>query len=71
MEFKDFQGLPLKFKDFSRLCEPYNPGPITKYKLLSGNETTFRRALISNIKLSLALDRELWVGTETDQRGKE
>ena len=24
MEFKDFQGLSLKFKDFSRLCEPCN-----------------------------------------------
>ena len=33
--------------------------------LLNGNETSFRRALISNkLKLSLVLRRELWVGTK-------
>ena len=31
MEFRTFQGLPLKFKDFSRLCEPCYTLTCTKH----------------------------------------
>ena len=44
--------------------------PITKYKLLNGTETSFRRALISN-KTVTCVKKGLWVGAKkTPKRGE-
>ena len=43
---------------------------ICKSKLLSGTETSLRRALISNNSGTLVLKKELWVGTKIIGAGR-